>query len=269
MALPSGLRWVPPRRWGGLRVEWRVVAVPPYRIYTVEAGRGTPVVLLHGLSGSSRWWRRNAPALAARHRVLIPDVIGFGRTRAVGRIPSIAEVAAILREWSERLGLERFALVGHSMGGEIAIHLAARHPQHVERLALVAAAGLPRALTPAHLLRFATELAPPRSWGDPRFLPVIVGDALYAGPRSIVRALGNILRDDVRPLLPAIAVPTLLVWGRHDALVPLADGQAMRAAIPAARLAVLAGAAHNPMVDEPDAFNELLLRFLAGEEVGE
>ncbi len=259
------------RRWWrapGFRAS--VADVGDYRIHWLEAGEGSPpVVLLHGLSGSSRWWQRNVGAVAGRHRVVLPDVIGFGRSRCPGPLPDVPGLAEVLAGWAAGLGDGRVRLVGHSMGGQLAIHVAARHPELVERLVLVDAAGIPRPLTPRQMARFAYEMTPPHRWGDPRFLPVIVGDALKAGAFTILRALRHIVRDDVRPLLSAIAAPTLVVWGERDSIIPLEHGRRMRAAIPDARLLVLKRAYHNPMVDRPEEFNAALLAFLDGAEVGE
>lgn len=246
------------------------VDVGAYRVHSVQAGSGEEcVVLLHGLSGSSRWWFRNLEAFAARFRVFVPDVIGFGRTRIRGPLPDIPALAAVLAGWMEEVGAPRAHVVGHSMGGQLSLHLAARFPERVERLVLVDAAGIPRPLGPRGLLRFAREVAPPRRWGDPAFLPVIVGDSLRAGPVTILRALSHIVRDDVRPLLSAIQAPTLVVWGERDGIVPLSHGRTLREHVPGARLLVLGRAAHNPMVDRPDDFNHAVLAFLGGEEVGE
>jgi len=247
-----------------------LVEVPPYRVHSVEFGEGgTPLVLLHGLSGSARWWRHNVLELASEFRVLVPDVVGFGRTRCRGPLPDMAGFAEVIAGWMERLGLEPAHLVGHSMGGQIAAHLAARHPGRVRRLVLVDAAGIPRPLSPRALVRFAADVAPPSRWGDPRFVPVIVGDALLTGPRTIVRALARILRDDVRAVLPRISVPTLVLWGEGDTVIPLEHARELRGRIPNARLVVLRGAAHNPMVDRPAEFNRVVAAFLRGEEVGE
>lgn len=242
-----------------------VVGVEEYRIHTREYGSGIPLILLHGLSGSARWWSRNIPAFAAEFRVLVPDLLGFGRTRVRGPIPPFPELSAVLTGWMDRLGLERANLVGHSMGGQIAVHLAARFPERVDRLVLVDPAGIPRPLTPRNLMRFARETAPPSRWGDPRFIPVIMGDALIAGPASILRALYHMLRDDIRPLLPQISAPTLVVWGERDSLIPVAHARDFQGVIPGARLSVISGAAHNPMVDAPEAFNEAVLAFLREE----
>ena len=247
-----------------------IAEVAGHRIYSLERGSGRDAVaLLHGLSGSSRWWDRNVEALSEAFRVLVPDVIGFGRTRAVRPLPDLAGIARILSEWMEAVDAPELHLVGHSMGGQIAIHLAALFPERVRRLVLVDAAGIPRVTRPADVLRFAAEIAAPARWGDPTFLPVILGDALSAGPRTITSAIAHIVRDDVRPLLPRIAAPTLIVWGARDHFLPVQHAHVLRAGIPDARLVVLERAAHNPMVDCAFEFNDIVLRFLGGEEVGE
>jgi pimeloyl-ACP methyl ester carboxylesterase len=258
------------RAAGGVARKWAVTPLDGYEVHSVEYGEqgADAVVLLHGLSGSSRWWRRNAAVLAEERHVVVPDLIGFGRSRYRGVLPDVRTVAGLLARWIEERGMERAAVVGHSMGGQIAIHLAAAFPALVERLVLVDAAGIPRPLTPVNLVRFAAEIAPLWRWGDPLFLPTIAGDALVAGPRVLAQAIGHILRDDVRPLLPAVEAPTLIVWGERDYWVPLSNGWEMRRGIPGSRLVVLRRAGHNPMVDRPRDFNEIVRRFLDGEEVG-
>jgi pimeloyl-ACP methyl ester carboxylesterase len=262
----------------GRHVRWRDLELRPhqadfgaYRIHWVETGQGEDAVaLVHGLSGSSRWWARNIRGLAAHYRVLVPDVVGFGRSRlSASRLPDVPALAAVLGEWLGVAANGPAHLVGHSMGGQLAIHVAARFGDCIKRLVLVDAAGLPRPLTPRMVTRFAYEMAPPRQWGDPTFLPVMLGDALSAGPWNVMRALRHILRDDVRPLLPDIRQPTLLLWGERDSIIPPLHGEEMRRLIPGSRLLVLRGTYHNPMVDAPEAFNRAVLSFLAGEEVGE
>jgi pimeloyl-ACP methyl ester carboxylesterase len=255
--------------WSGLPARSTLTAVGEYRIHSVEFGdHEDAVVLVHGLAGSAQWWSRNVSELCTRYRVVVPDLIGFGRTARAGRLPRIARVAEVLCSWQEALGLERAHLIGHSMGGQIAAHLAARFPQRLGCLVLVDSAGVPRPLRPRHLARSAASMAPPQAWGDPLFLRTIAEDALLAGPRTLAQALYHIVRDDVRPLLPQISARTLVVWGERDRLVPVEDAAVFRALIPNARQVVIPGAAHNPMVDRPSVFNRIVLRFLQGEPVG-
>ena len=274
-SLSSAIRARPGRhvRWRDLELRAHQADFGAYRIHWAETGEGDEAVaLLHGLSGSSRWWARNIGALCPRYRVLVPDVIGFGRSRLagrLGRLPDVAGVAQVLGEWLSFAAEGPAHLVGHSMGGQLSVHLAARAGERIKRLVLVDSAGLPRPLTPRHVMRFAYEVAPPRQWGDPTFLPVILGDALSAGPMTVMRALRHILRDDVRPLLGELRMPVLLMWGERDTIIPLSHGVEMRQLIPDSRLHILRGAYHNPMVDSPDEFNTALLAFLEGAEVGE
>jgi pimeloyl-ACP methyl ester carboxylesterase len=243
--------------------ERSVHRIGRYRIHTLHSGAGDALLLLHGLSGSSRWWRHNVPALAEHFRTHTPDLVGFGRSRAWVAQPTIGEMAAILAEWMDASEIERAHVIGHSMGGQIAIHLAAEAPQRVRRLVLVSAAGVPRELTLAAMTRFIAEIVPPRAWGAPTFLPTVAADALRMGPRVFFSATSHVLRDDVRPLLPRIQAPTLLVWGRLDPLTPLAHGEYMAQHIPNAELLVFEGAAHMPMVDASARFNEEVVRFLS------
>jgi len=263
--LPGPLTTPAPRPGG----KPLVARIGDHEIHALEFGAGAEaLLLLHGLSGSSRWWARNIAGLSKDRRVIVPDLIGFGRSRLVGRLPAIEQVAVLIAGFLRTVHSGPIAVAGHSMGGQIGVHLAIQAPDLVTRLILIDAAGIPRRITPRTLLRFAAEVAPLWRWGDPTFLPTIAADAWTAGPRVLLRAIHNILQDDVRPLLPALELPTLVIWGERDTLIPLGDAWEFRRRIPNSRLAVLRGAAHNPMVDRPADFNRLVLRFLDGETVG-
>lgn len=240
----------------------RYTQVDGNRVHSVHAGSGPAVVLLHGLAGSSRWWRYTVPALAGDFGVHVPELVGFGGSRPAGTVPGIAGMAELVVRWLDAIGIERPHLVGHSMGGQISIHVAAKWPDRVARLVLVSAAGIPRRRALPEVARFLAELVPPRSWGRPSFLPTIARDALRAGPFTLLRSGYHILADDVRPLLPRIRTPTLVVWGRRDPLTPIAHAWVMADAIPGARLEVIPDAAHNPMADRPRRFNVALRGFL-------
>ena len=128
--------------------EGRAVEIPPFAMWETRAGdTGTPVVLVHGLSGSSRWWKRNIPALAAKHCVAAVDLMGFGKTRSFGTPtplpPSFDSlVTTLIRYLAENFD-QPVHLVGHSMGGQISIHLAAQRPDLVRSLVLVNSTGIP------------------------------------------------------------------------------------------------------------------------------
>ena len=250
-------------RRGGSALERRYTAVDGFRIRSLHAGvDGPPVVLLHGLAGSHRWWRYVIPAFARHYRVVVPELVGFGGSRPAPRQPDMREMAHIVSEWLVRNDLDRVDLVGHSMGGEIAIHLAASEPARIRRLVLVSAAGVPREISATAAARLATELARLRAWGRSSFVATIAVDSLRAGPFTLYRTIRHLLADDVRPLLPRVPHPTLIVWGEHDPVTPVRDAHVLRNAIPDARLFVVAGASHNVMADRPDEFVRVVRDFL-------
>ncbi len=238
---------------GGVSVAYRV------------AGAGPPVVLVHGLAGSGRWWGRNVGALARRFRVFVVDLPGFGGNRG-GAPFALAETPALLATWLDRLGLPRAAFVGHSMGGRVVAELAADAPDRVARLVLVDAAIFP-----------AGPDWPIRAWGlagalrrvPPAFVPVLATDAARAGPRTLLRAGHALLTTGVEAKLPRIAAPTLVVWGERDTIVPPSVGERVAGLVPGARLVVLAGGDHSPMWSQSDAFNTLVLGFLVDRDSSE
>jgi pimeloyl-ACP methyl ester carboxylesterase len=247
------------------RLERSLHRVGRYRIHAFHTGEGNALILLHGLSGSARWWRNNVPALAEHFRTHTPDLVGFGHSRTWAAQPSIPMMAELLQQWLDINEIERAHIIGHSMGGQIAIHIAAKWPDRVNKLVLVSAAGIPRELSVGAFTRLVAEIVPPRSWGKPTFLPRIAADALRAGPRSLLGAAHLLLRDDVRPLLAHIRAPSLLIWGRFDPLTPLATGEYLAQHIADSRLVVFENAAHMPMVDAPQRFNQEVLQFLLAE----
>ncbi|HSJ24735.1 MAG TPA: alpha/beta fold hydrolase [Longimicrobiales bacterium] len=241
-----------------------ITRVGPYRVHSEHHGSGPPVVLLHGLSGSRRWWRFTVPALAERFTVHVPELVGFGgsRRRMLVRQPDMQEMAEVVIDWMHAVGAtDPVRLVGHSMGGQLALHIAAEQ-EMPHRLVLVNASGLLRPWTLPEAARLLSAALPPRSWGAPAFLPTIAADAVRAGPRTLLHATRHLLRDDVSSLLGRITCPTLLLWGALDPLVPVSHGEVMRDGITDARLVVLENAAHNAMADQPELFNRVLLEFL-------
>lgn len=241
---------------------YSVTRIGDFRVHAQQLGAGEPVVLLHGLAGSLHWWRYTTPALTQHYAVHVVDLVGFGRSRRPPRQPSITEMAQLVRAWMHARGIEDAHLLGHSMGGQIAIHIAAAR-QPLRSLCLIDTAGLPRAYSPREVARFVAGALPPRAWGAPHFMPTIALDALRAGPRALLRAGLHLLTDDVSPLLARIHAPTLVVWGALDPLIPVEHGRRIADAIAGARFIVIEDAAHNVMCDRPAEFNRVLLDFLA------
>ena len=225
----------------GRRARWRV------------AGEGEPLVLLHGLSGSWRWWRPLLGPLAERYRV---HLVGFPRGVAPG-------AAA---EWTARaldeLELAPLRLVGHSLGGLLAAQVAARRPTRTTRLALVAPAGLPsgRGFLGHGLPLVATLRAAP-----PALLAAVARDAAAAGPVSLLRGARYAVGADLRPELRAITALTLLLWGERDPLVPVRLASSWRRELRDVRVVVVPGAGHVPMFDAPAEVADALLSFLEDE----
>ncbi len=234
------------------------VKVGPLRVYYEVAGEGPAVVLIHGLSGSGRWWAHNVPALAQRYRVYNVDLIGFGRSR--GQRLVLREAGSWFTEWMHVAGITQAHLMGHSMGGYIATEVAATAPEMVRRLVLVDALVLP--MGPG-LVRHALDLARAVHYMSLRFLPVLVGDALRAGPGTMWRATREVLSADLSSRLGAVQAETLVVWGEKDALLVPELGRQLADRLAKARFVCVKGAGHNPMWDRPQYFNELVLNFLA------
>ena len=244
------------------RQQRHVTRIDERRIAWLEAaptsGRDAPpVVLVHGLGTSDRWWIPTIPVLAERYRVLAVDLVGFGRS--AGQPVQLDAAADELAAWAAAIGLERATWVGHSMGGLVAIDLAARYPALVERLVLVDAAGLPvsKQVT-RHLFNVvrASPFLPLAAY------PVAVECVLRCGPVAITRASHQILSTDLETRVRSISAPTLVVWGGRDTLLPPSYGRRLAAMIPGAAYVELERAGHSPQWEAPTEFEGALLSFL-------
>jgi pimeloyl-ACP methyl ester carboxylesterase len=235
--------------------EFQQVEIDGKPVRYRAAGDGSAVVLVHGLSGSWRWWASVSERLMERRRVYLVDL------PRVWRQQSARELAAWLGRWVRAVGLDSVDVVGHSLGGLVAAELAATEPERVRRLALVAPAGIPcgRGL-PNRAVRLVETLYDVR-----RRLPTIVGDAVRAGPLGLVHGAVYVSVRDLRAELASVRAPSLLVWGEHDRLVPLPVAEEWQRALPGARL-VLLQCGHVPMWEVPDELAACLLAFL--EELG-
>jgi pimeloyl-ACP methyl ester carboxylesterase len=241
-----------------VKIEEKKSKVGPATLFYDVLGSGPPLVLLHGLSGSTRWWRKNLAALAGQHQVFSIDLVGFGRGR--GQHFSLRESAHLVRQWLDQIGLERPDVIGHSMGGFIIADMVTQYPSSIHRLVLVDAliTGLA-----GGIFRQGLGLLDAARFMAPDFFPVLVKDALRAGPRTMLNAILAIQRANLTPALKVLDMPILIVWGENDRLLPVESGRKLAELLPQARFQVVAGAGHNPMWDRPAVFNRLVLDFLS------
>lgn len=246
-----------------------------------DAGAGTPVVLLHGFPFNCSLWRAQAAALAAHHRVVAPDLRGFGESTVAEEPATMAAMAEDVAALLDELQLERVTLGGLSMGGYVALAFYRLFPRRVRALVLadtrpqadtaeartgretmaqralaegmhtIADAMLPKLLTPA------THAARPEIVAHVREM------ILTTPPAGAAAALrGMALRRDQTNLLPNILAPTLIIVGSEDTITPPTDAELMRREIRGARLVVIAGAGHCSNLERADEFNEALRKFL-------
>ncbi len=227
---------------------------------------GEAVVLVHGLSGSTLWWRRNVQSLAQHHKLYLVDLPGFGaRRRQRGRFV-LKQASEWLFALLTAIGITRAHFIGHSMGGYICMEVAAHHPEVVERLVLV---GPSFKSIARNVLGYAIPLITAGRYLMPQFFPILAYDSLRAGPITLLKATRDIITLDISKEISLITQPVLLIWGENDTLVPPELGPILRAELPHARFLLLRHAAHVAMFDQPQQFNAAVNAFLDGEDVGE
>lgn len=261
------------------------------RMSFVDEGEGDPIVLLHGITCSAASWNALMPALAEHHRVIVPDLPGHGWSSRARGDHSIAAFALHVRDLLMGLGIERATVVGHSLGGGVTMQTAYAYPELVGRMVLISSGGLGesvglalRAATlpgaewvlPIAFNRFgakATSLLA-RFLTDPRLITVqelAYSYATLADPAAR-RAFVTIIRgvidwngqriDATRRLHLAEEVPTMIVWGDADLIIPIGHGRRAAADLPVDRFEVFEGAGHFPHLERPHAFLSALEDFM-------
>jgi pimeloyl-ACP methyl ester carboxylesterase len=263
------------------------------RIAYRDAGSGEALLLIHGMAGSSATWRAVIPELAKRYRVVAPDLLGHGESAKPRGDYSLGAFAAWLRDLLDELGISQATVVGQSLGGGVAMQFTYQHRDYCQRLVLISSGGLgpdlnwilrilsaPGAelvlpvVAPQPVLNLGNKLG---SWltsagiKSPRagemwssycslsdrptrqaFLRTLRSVVDYRG--QAVSALGKIH--------VSYGLPTLLIWGEQDRIIPVAHGYAAHEAVPGSRLEVLAGVGHFPHVESPTAVVDILDDFI-------
>jgi pimeloyl-ACP methyl ester carboxylesterase len=265
------------------------VSVGGRRLAYEEASPGVdapPVLLLCGIGAKRQGWYKQLPVLGEQFRAIAIDYRDVGDSEPADRPYSIADLARDVAGLAEELGIQRAALVGISMGGFVALELALHRPQLVERLVLVvtSAGGATHVSTSPEILqllmpsagvaledgvgarRVTTAVAAPGfAERAPHEIDTFVEIALHNPMRveAYMRQLEACRAHDVADRLAQIAVPTLVLHGDVDPLVPLANGEFLASHIPGARLVVYEDTGHIPEVERADEFNRDLIAFLS------
>jgi len=269
-------------------------------IYRV-AGEGPPVVLIHGMLNSSSHWQGVAGELAADYTVIAPDLIGHGDSAAPRGDYSLGAHAASIRDLLAAIGVGRATIVGHSLGGGVAMQFFYQFPQRVERLVLISSGGLGQEVSP--LLRTAT-LPGASALLSLTIHPRVIGGLWDAGRRLRERgtATGIYLQAIARALRPLEnagarsaflhtlrsvidvrgqrvsatdrvylldAIPTLIVWGERDNTIPVEHGHATHRALPSSAFCTIPGVAHFPHLEDPHAVARVLRDFVERTEAAQ
>jgi pimeloyl-ACP methyl ester carboxylesterase len=268
-------------------------------IYRV-AGSGPPVVLIHGMLNSSSHWQAVAQSLAGDYTVVAPDLIGHGDSAAPRGDYSLGAHAASIRDLLAAIGMDSASIVGHSLGGGVAMQFFYQFPQRVERLVLISSGGLGREVSP--VLRTAA-LPGMSALLSLTIHPRLLGGVRRAGTRLRERGVGagvylQAIARALRPLENAEArqaflhtlrsvidmhgqrvsatdrlgllesIPTMIVWGERDRTIPIQHGRLAHEAIPHSFFKTLPRAAHFPHLEDPEGLSLLLRDFLAETQPG-
>ena len=273
------------------------VTLHGHRISYREAGedREPVILLIHGITSSSATWDPVLPELASDAHVIAPDLLGHGESDKPRADYSLGALASILRDLLEHLGVERVTVVGHSLGGGVAMQFSYQYPEYCERIVLVDSGGLGREVSVA--LRAATLP------GAEFVLPIIASTKVRDAGAAVGRVLGRLpmrprpsvaevvrgyaslsettaraafvhtLRSVVEPggqrvsahdrLYLSEGMPTLIIWGQLDTVIPVAHAHDAHAAIRGSELAIFEQSRHFPHMDEPARFARHLRRFVA------
>jgi len=250
------------------------------KIQYTEAGDATKpaVVLLHGLGSSSVAWQFNIAALAAKYRVIVPDQIGFGKSDKPMLKYRVGTYVDFLDKFLAEIKVEKATLVGNSLGGWVAAWTAIKYPNRVEKIVLADAAGLKPSEVDFNLiysLNYSTRDEVRKLVKLVFYNQAIFGSEVFIDQSMYVRVTANdgytinsliesIKRNEdfLDGQLAKIQKPTLIIWGKQDGLLKLADGERFNREINGSQLVVFDKCGHVPQVEKAAEFNAAVLKFL-------
>lgn len=278
----------------------RTVEVHGQPMNFIEAGSGPVLLLIHGMAGTCANWESVIEPLAINHTVIAPDFPGHGASAPGGGDYSLGALASVLRDLMLTLGHERATLVGHSLGGGVAMQFTYQFPEMVERLVLVSSGGLGPDVSPilraaalpgAELFILATAGVGSRVGSvigrglgllglrpNADFAEVTRGYATLTDPerrKAFVATLRSVVGTEgqrvaaLDKLYLAETLPLLIVWGENDPIIPVEHGRDAHAQLPSSHLEVFEDTGHVPQLERPGRFIATLERFLAETEPAE
>jgi pimeloyl-ACP methyl ester carboxylesterase len=257
------------------QLQGKTIKVDGRDVHYYTAGHGEPVVVVHGGGGDARTWRDNIIELSGKYTVYAPDLPGYGGSQPLEGNYYIPELSRFLGSFATNLGLERFNLVGHSMGGGIALDYALKSPHKIKKLVLVSSLCLGREIAfwvrlfsiPAFLrslgmltisvmkgIKWLAERLNPAEF----IMPLSPAAVTVGGNISTFKQQAVVLEDR----LAEVAVPTLLVWGARDPIVPVRHAYRAAKVIPDCRVKVFRNRGHNVHREELVEFSSTLSGFL-------
>ncbi len=275
--------------------QTRLVETSSGRVACIKAGSGPTLILLHGLGTSSETWVPTIRALADRFTVYAPDLAGHGNSSGAPLRGSVEPLVNALDDFCAVEGIETAAIVGHSLGGLVAVRFALNHPDRVSHLVLVDAGGIGEEMS--WLLRLAAiPLLGKLVFGPSRLWLKHYNDRLFVPPgnvdtnllRSIHRSrtlhvtagfmrravglsadlLGPVESAYLLPRLGEVAAPVLVLWGEQDRLFPVEQLESVRETCPLVEIRTFPDVGHWPYAEVPDGFNAALIEFLERRAIG-
>jgi pimeloyl-ACP methyl ester carboxylesterase len=241
-------------------------------IFYRQEGQGPPLILLHGWGRSGEVFSTLQSILARNFCVFALDLPGFGQSPLPEKIWGVKEYARLVAVFCRRLGLKKFSLLGHSFGGRIALQLAARKPQKVEKLVLTGVpvlrkTGFKRTLfwLVAKFSNLILFLPPLCFLKNPlrRLFYFLIKEHDYQRARGQLRKIfKKVIRHRPKKALGRIKVPTLVIWGSKDQVTPLENARFLKEKIKSSRLKVVANASHKLPYEEPIKFSQKIISFL-------
>jgi pimeloyl-ACP methyl ester carboxylesterase len=225
-------------------------------------GRGRPLIFLHGWVGSWRYWLQAMQAASLSYRAYAIDLWGFGGSSKNPQNYSLATQSSLLDSFIDKMGIDRIALAGHSLGALVALDFAARNPALVDRVCVIGSPLDSSTISPRLKTSSPAELA---GWllDQPQSRDALLVEANKADPRALTTSIGELEEIDLLAFSRSIKVPCLMVYGLNDQLIPLPDPEELSVLPGSSHAIFFDDSGHFPMLDDISKFNRLLADFLA------